>query len=434
MKDKLLKSIENEKAVLSNSLKSKEACQETIELIDEFDFSDVNLSTLFINIKKAFTQTGFADYNIVKSYISDNMELVSIADELINYKSDINSNEQYCIIVRNKTRLRNILNFSQDIKEKVLSGEYDIDEIIQKAEEAIYSNSKIGYAKNMLSADTCVNKFIERLEHSMEFGQRVEGLVTGIDKLDYITMGFKPPQYIIIAGRPSMGKTELALQIIAENTYKNKELGVMFSLEMSSRDVMRRLVSNITEIPLYKLKTGYLTQTEKEKVYSMTDSIKQMPLMIDETPGISIHELTSKTRRLKMKHPELKYIVVDHFEYVSLKEKRSINLQEELTIISRYFKNLAKQLDICVILLSQLNRECEKREDKRPVLSDFRNTGCLEQDGDIVLMLYNDFYYNKNTPEPNKCEISIPKNRDGEQSMVYANNNKEIQRFYNWEE
>lgn len=435
MKDNLLKSVENEKAILYCMVNSKESCQIAIELLDEFDFTSEYASNLFKAIKKIYISGAYVDKSTIKSYLPADADLYNFYENILQHNSDINAIDAYCMIIRNKTRLRELLNNSKIIQEQILSGEYDVETIIEKAEELIYSVTKIGFTKLFINAIDLVSDYTKKLLIRKKQGVIIDGIITGINELDKLTTGFKRKNMITIAGRPSMGKSELANQIIIENTYKQNIPCILFSLEMSANSIFERLISHILQIDSIKFKTGNISDYELQRYEEIKPKLENMSLYIDEKTGTSINELTSKTRRLKLKNPDLQYIIVDYLGLMESNRKGG-NREEEITHISRGLKNLSKMLDITVIILVQLNRQCEMRENKRPIMADLRDSGNIEADSDLIVLLHNDYYYSKNINihDPQKSEIILAKHREGDIGVINIRNKKSMQTLEDWKD
>ena len=239
----------------------------------------------------------------------------------------------------------------------------------------------------------------------------ITGLTTGFMTLDARTSGLQRSDLIILAARPSMGKTALALNIAAQAALRAKAKVLIFSLEMAKEQLGQRLLSVESRVEMQKIKTGKLDASDYEKINDAVERLAEAQIFIDDTPGITVLEIKNKCRRLKAEKG-LDLVVVDYLQLMSF-DSRSENRQQEISTLSRFLKQLAREMECPVLVLSQLSRAPEQRTDHRPILSDLRESGAIEQDADIVMFLYRDEYYNENTEEPNICEVNTAKQRSG---------------------
>ena len=253
---------------------------------------------------------------------------------------------------------------------------------------------------------------IDKIEMAAKHKGTVTGLATGFYDLDYKTSGFQPSDLILVAARPSMGKTAFVLNLAQYIAVKSQITTAIFSLEMSRDQLVNRLLSMESKVDSQLIRTGNLSANDWEKLIESAGDISQAPLIIDDTPGISISELRSKCRKYKLEN-NLGLVIIDYLQLMSGGNKRSDSRQQEISDISRSLKALAREIDAPVIALSQLSRACETRPDHRPILSDLRESGAIEQDADVVMFIYRDDYYNKDTDKKNISEIIIAKQRNG---------------------
>ncbi len=256
------------------------------------------------------------------------------------------------------------------------------------------------------------------------------GLPTGFIDLDYRMSGLQPSDLILIAARPSMGKTAFVLNITDYIAVRRQKTCLIFSLEMSKEQLVNRMLSMESNVDSQKLRTGTLTDADWDAVVEGIGTIGSSKLVIDDTPGISIMELRSKCRKVKLEHG-LDLVMIDYLQLMSGSGKNGDNRQQEISEISRSLKAIARELSVPVIALSQLSRACETRTDHRPMLSDLRESGAIEQDADVVMFLYRDDYYNKDTDNPNTAEVIIAKQRNGPIGTVYLGWKPELTRFVN---
>jgi len=299
--------------------------------------------------------------------------------------------------------------------ESILSKKITYNNIYEEMEELIKDvNSNVD--NNIIY----ISDVIEELTNNLTSSEKpVEGLLTYIKDLDTRLDGLKKGDYIVIAGRPSMGKSALGSYIAYKNTLNNVPV-LYFSLEMGYKQLITRMFASELEIELYKLKRGLLNEAEKTAVRNTQESFRNMPIIIDETATLDLSVIQSKIQKIKLKYPNLGLVIVDH---IQLMEGAGGNRNEIIGDISRGFKVIAKKFQLPVIAISQLSRLCESREDKRPILSDLRESGSIEQDADVVIMLYRDHYYNYNPYHENLCEINIAKFREGEVGKIIVEYN-----------
>lgn len=331
--------------------------------------------------------------------------------------------KSYADIVRERYILRELVRVGSEIAENAhATNGRDIDLILDEAEQKIFSIKDINTNnKHFANLKDLLDKVIEQV---VTMSQRADkGAVTGIAThytvLDELTSGLQRGELIIIAGRPAMGKTSFALNIAENIALKNKLPVAVFSLEMTGEQLVQRLLSSCARVDHTSIKRGDLTYDEMDKLYLAVNELKQATLYIAETPGINVIDLRARVRRLKDQIGDLGLIVIDYVQIMSgLSTGRNSNRAQEIADISRSLKSLALELSVPIILLSQLNREVESRQDKRPNIADLRESGALEQDADIILLLYRDAYYDPNSKEGNLAEINIAKNRSGSTGLV----------------
>ena len=273
---------------------------------------------------------------------------------------------------------------------------------------------------------------INRIEAASKQSGSVTGVPTGFTDLDYRTAGLQPSDMILIAARPSMGKTAFALNLAAHAACKKHITTAIFSLEMSKVQLVNRFLSMESSVSAQNLRTGNLSETEWEKLVEGASIIGNSGLVIDDTPGISISDLRSKCRKIKLEHDDLGLIIIDYIQLMT-SNTRSESRQQEVSEISRSLKALARELNVPVVALSQLSRAVEQRPDHRPMLSDLRESGAIEQDADVVMFLYRDEYYKKDTDKPGVAEVIIAKQRNGPVGTVELAWIGDRQRFANLE-
>jgi replicative DNA helicase len=317
----------------------------------------------------------------------------------------------YAKIVREKAVLRNLIQTSTDIVQDCFDAPGDVDQLLDEAERRIFAISEERIRSGFLSMKEIVKSSFKTIESLYEKKEHVTGVPTGFADIDELTSGFQPSDLIIIAGRPSMGKTAFCLNI-AQYASMNKKMTVaVFSLEMAKEQLVMRMLCSEARIDAHRLRSGFLGQTDWPKLSTAAGRLADASIYIDDTPALSSMEMRAKTRRLKA-DKGLDLVIVDYLQLMSGRS-RSDNREQEISEISRSLKALAKELGVPVVALSQLNRGVESRMDKRPILADLRESGAIEQDADVIIFIYRDEIYNKESMEKGTAEIIIGKQRNG---------------------
>lgn len=340
----------------------------------------------------------------------------------------------YAKIVKRKAILRNLISTSQRIIQNAIEGSDDVTDILDDAESQIMGVSQDNASGGFKSIHDVLNTAMEEINSIPDDGNMVTGLPSGFSELDKMTTGFHDDELIILAARPGVGKTAFALNVAQFVGLKTDKTVAMFSLEMGAEQLVQRMLASEGLIDSQHLRTGQLTDEEWRKLVVAAGSLDNTSIYIDDTPGIKMSEIRAKARRLAKEKENLGLIVIDYLQLIE--GPRSESRQQEVSAISRQLKKLAKELHIPVIALSQLSRSVEQRQDKRPVLSDIRESGSIEQDADIVAFLYRDDYYRDEreveAEEDNgEVEVIIEKNRSGTRGTVKLMFSKPYNRFSN---
>lgn len=346
----------------------------------------------------------------------------------------------YAKIVKRKAILRNLISTSQRIIQNAIEGSDDITDILDDAESQIMGVSQDNASGGFKSIHDVLNTAMEEINSIPDDGNMVTGLPSGFSELDKMTTGFHDDELIILAARPGVGKTAFALNVAQFVGLKTDKTVAMFSLEMGAEQLVQRMLASEGLIDSQHLRTGQLTDEEWRKLVVAAGSLDNTSIYIDDTPGIKMSEIRAKARRLAKEKGNLGLIVIDYLQLIE--GPRSESRQQEVSAISRQLKKLAKELHIPVIALSQLSRSVEQRQDKRPVLSDIRESGSIEQDADIVAFLYRDDYYRDERDEDDEGEVEaeedngeveviIEKNRSGTRGTVKLMFSKPYNRFSN---
>ena len=318
----------------------------------------------------------------------------------------------YANIVAEKATLRKLIKATEGVENDCYNQKDSVDTIMDEAEKNIFKVLQRRNAGDYVPISTVVNNALDKISLAARNKGAVTGIPTGFIDLDFKTAGLQPSDLVLIAARPSMGKTAFVLNIAQHVAFKQGLPTAIFSLEMSKEQLVNRLFSLQSGVDAQKLRTGNLDESDWEMLIEGATDIGQSKLIIDDTPGISIGELRSKCRRYKLEHG-LSIIMIDYLQLMTGSGKNAESRQQEISEISRSLKGLARELQVPVIALSQLSRAVESRPDKRPMLSDLRESGAIEQDADVVMFIYRDDYYNHESPDKGISEIIIAKQRNG---------------------
>jgi replicative DNA helicase len=414
-------SLEAEQAVLGSMLIDSRCIAEVIGILRPEDFYLQQNREIYETIYSMFNFSEVVDPVTVLDKMKERgvfteqstgyvMQLMEITPTAANVRS-------YAQIVRDKSLLRAISEAASDINETVYQNAGTAAEILENAEKRIFALRKDSAGDSLEHIGTVLLKVFDRLTELAESGSAFPGLSTGLMDLDRKINGLNKSDLILIAARPGMGKTSLALNVALNAAKKSGKTIAFFSLEMSREQLGMRLMSNESFVDNQKLVTGRLSEDEWAKIGLASSALSQTDIRVDDNPTITVAEINAKCRRLD----NLALVVVDYLQLMTSSGERSSsneNRQQIVSDISRALKIMAKELNVPVICLSQLSRANESRQDKRPMLSDLRESGAIEQDADIVLFLYRDDYYHEDSPEKNVAECIVAKNRHGETGTV----------------
>ena len=318
----------------------------------------------------------------------------------------------YANIVAEKATLRKLIRLNEEIANTCYTGKENLEVILEDTEKRVFELVQKRNTGEFVPIRQIVMNAMDKIEKASKSSGNVTGIATGFIDLDYRTAGMQPSDLILVAARPSMGKTAFVLNIAQHVAFKLDQTTAIFSLEMSKEQLVNRLFSLESRVDSQHLRTGNLSDAEWEKLIESAGVIGKSNLIIDDTPGISISELRSKCRKYKLEH-DLKLIIIDYLQLMSGSGRGSDSRHQEISDISRSLKALARELSVPVVALSQLSRAVEQRPDHRPMLSDLRESGAIEQDADVVMFIYRDDYYNKDTEKKGIAEIIIAKQRNG---------------------
>ena len=343
--------------------------------------------------------------------VPEELSSVEFLSDLLNDVATSVNVKQYAQLVADKSSLRRLIRANEEIANMCYLDKEPVETIMETTEKRIFDLLQKKSVDDFVPIQDVVLSVINKIEMAARHKGTVTGISTGFYDLDYKTSGLQPSDLILVAARPSMGKTAFVLNLAQYICVRNKVPTAIFSLEMSKDQLINRVLSMESKVDSQSMRTGNLTQNDWEKLIESAGIISQAPLIIDDTPGISIGELRSKCRKYKLEN-NLGLVIIDYLQLMT-GGGRSESRQQEISDISRSLKALAREINAPVIALSQLSRACETRPDHRPMLSDLRESGAIEQDADVVMFIYRDDYYNKDTDKKNISEIIIAKQRNG---------------------
>lgn len=412
---------EAEKSVLGSIILDKDALYEIVEFLKAEDFYSEMHKEIFQAAVDLYQKSEPVDILTVSEELKRRNTLEMVGGRsyvaLLSTIVPATANAvQYAKIVSEKAVLRRLINASSLVMEKAYMEKTEPEAVLDYAEQSIFKIARERQKKDYEQIKDVLFGNLKRIDEVSKLPGGLTGVPTGFLDLDAKTSGFQRSDLIILAARPSMGKTAFALNIAQQSALKAKTKVLIFSLEMSREQLGQRLLSMESRVDMQKLKTGRLDQGDWDQVYKAIDRLSGAEIYIDDTPGITVLEIKNKCRRLKAEKG-LDMILVDYLQLMSY-EGRAESRQQEITAISRFLKQLAREMDCPVVVLSQLSRAPEQRTDRRPVLSDLRESGAIEQDADIVMFLYRDEYYYQDTDKPNICEVNIAKQRSGPTGVI----------------
>ena len=410
-------SMEAERSVIGSMLMRADAAVAAIEILTKEDFYDRQNGILFETMRalnesgKAIDLVTLQDALRKQDLPEEMSSMVFVRDLLTSVPTSANVKE-YARIVKEKATLRRLIKTASNIEQNCYAGQQETDVILDQAEKDMFQVLQLRAAEEYIPIRTIVYHTLEAISAASRANGKVTGLETGFHDLDYKTSGFQNSDFILIAARPSMGKTALALNICEHMALRKQLPCALFSLEMSSEQLMNRLISLESHVDSQKIRTGKLSDDDWSKVVEASGVIANSNLIIDDTPGITLPEFRSKARKYKL-DADIKVIFIDYLQLMAGNGRAGENRQQEISDISRALKSLARELNIPIVALSQLNRSVETREDHRPMLSDLRESGAIEQDADVVMCIYRDDYYHKDTEDKGIAEVIIAKQRNG---------------------
>ena len=410
-------SVEAEQSVIGSMLMDREAIVTASELIHGEDFYQSQYGVIFESIVELYNEGKPVDLVTLQDRLKEkdvppevsSMEFVR--DLVISVPTSANV-KSYASIVYEKSLLRRLIKVNESIANECYLGREKLEDILAKTEKEIFNLLQTRATGDYVPIRQIVFDVVNKIEMAARNKSTVTGIATGFTDLDYRTSGMQPSDLVLIAARPSMGKTAFVLNLAQYMAVKNHHTTAIFSLEMPRAQLLKRMLAMESRVDSQVLRTGSLTDSDWDQVVESSGVIANSNLVIDDTPGISITELRSKCRKLKLEK-DLRVIIIDYLQLMSGGSKKTDSRQQEISEISRSLKALARELSVPVLALSQLSRACETRPDHRPMLSDLRESGAIEQDADVVMFLYRDDYYNKDSEAKNIAEVIIAKQRNG---------------------
>ena len=411
-------SIEAEQAVVGAMLMDRDAILTASELISGEDFYQKAYGTIFDTVVEIFNEAKPVDLvtlqeRLKEKDVPEEISSLEFVRDLVDAVPTSANVKYYSEIVAEKSMLRRLIKLNEEITNQCYLSKEPMEAILEMTEKKVFELVQKRNTGDFVPIKDVVLNALEKIESASKTNGSVTGIPTGFLDLDYKMSGLQPSDLILVAARPSMGKTAFVLNIAQHVAFKENKSVAIFSLEMSKEQLVNRLFSLEAQVDSQSLRTGNLKDEDWEKLIESAGIIGKSKLIIDDTPGISISELRSKCRKFKAEQG-LDLIIIDYLQLMTGRVGgRSESRQQEISEISRALKGLARELNVPVIALSQLSRAVEQRPEHRPMLSDLRESGAIEQDADVVMFIYRDDYYNKDTELKNIAEIIIAKQRNG---------------------
>ncbi|HEX3897928.1 MAG TPA: replicative DNA helicase [Mycobacteriales bacterium] len=425
-----------EQCVLGGMLLSKDAIADVVEVIKSTDFYRPAHQTVYDAILDLYGKGEPADPVTVAAELTRSGSLERIGGApylhtLISLVPIAANAGYYAEIVRERAILRRLV----EAGTKVVQLGYgaaggmggDVDDVVDRAQAAVYEVVERRTSEDYVGLEAAMWETYNEIEAIGNRGGELFGVPTGFSDLDKLTNGLHEGQLIVVAGRPGLGKSTLGMDFLRSATIGHQKPGVLFSLEMGKSEITMRLLSAEARIPLTRIRTGTLNDDDWTKLARRMGEVAQAPMFIDDSPNLTMMEIRAKARRLKQRH-DLKLIVVDYLQLMS-SNKRVENRQQEVADMSRSLKLLAKEIQVPVVAISQLNRGAEQRSDKRPQLSDLRESGAIEQDADMVILLHREDAYEKESPRAGEADLIVAKHRNGPTQDVVVSSQLHYSRF-----
>ena len=417
-------SLEAEQSVIGSMIMDRDAILTASDMLVKDDFYHQQYGILFETITELFNGGDAVDIVTLQNRLREKnvppeISSLEFVRDLVTAVPTSANVKYYAEIVADKSMMRRLIKLNEEIENVCYAGKEPLEAVLEKTEKSVFELLQRRNTGDYVPIRQVVLNALERIEKASKNKGTVTGIPTGFIDLDYKLSGLQPSDLILVAARPSMGKTAFVLNIAQYVAFKKKKSVAIFSLEMSKEQLVNRLFSLESQVDAQALRTGNMKDSDWEKLIEGAGIIGQSQLIIDDTPGISVSELRSKCRKYKLEN-DLDLIIIDYLQLMTGSIGRSSeSRQQEISEISRSLKGLARELNVPVIALSQLSRAVEGRPDKRPMLSDLRESGAIEQDADVVMFIYRDEYYNKDSEYKKQAEIIIAKQRNGPVGTVH---------------
>lgn len=429
-------SVEAEQSVIGSMIMDRDAITTASEILIAEDFYHNQYGVLFETMTELYNEGQPVDLVTLQNRLKEKevppeLSSVEFIRDLISSVPTSANVKYYSNIVKEKALLRRLIRITEGISNECYLNKESADSILEDTEKQIFDIVQNRSSGDFVSIDKIVLQSLESIEAASKSKGSVTGVATGFYDLDYKTAGLQPSDLVLIAARPSMGKTAFVLNIAEHVAVKSNVTTAIFSLEMSKDQLVKRMLAMNSKVDSQAIRSGELKDDDWTKLVESVKTIGNSGLIIDDTPGISITDLRSKCRKFKLEH-NLGLVIIDYLQLMT-GSRRSESRQQEVSDISRSLKALAREVNAPIIALSQLSRAVEQRPDKRPMLSDLRESGAIEQDADVVMFIYRDDYYNHDTEEPGVAEIIIGKQRNGPTGTVKLGWQSQFTKFVNLE-
>ena len=410
-------SLEAEQSVIGSMIMDQDAIVTAMEILLQEDFYHKQYGILFDAMIELYSSGQPVDLVTLQNKLKEKdvpqeVSSLEFVGELVRAVPTSANVKYYCNIVKENSMKRKLIRVTEEIENECYAGKESLESVLDKTEHDIFALLSSRTGGDYVPIRQVVMNALEKIEKASQQDGNVTGIPTGFIDLDYRTAGLQPSDLVLIAARPSMGKTAFVLNIAQYVAFHENMCTAIFSLEMSKEQLVNRLFSLESRVDAQALRTGNLSDADWAKLVEGAGIIGDSELIIDDTPGISISEMRSKCRKYKLEH-DLKLIIIDYLQLMSGSGRSTDSRQQEISDISRSLKALARELNVPVLALSQLSRAVEQRPDHRPMLSDLRESGAIERDADVVMFIYRDDYYNKDTELKGISEIIIAKQRNG---------------------
>lgn len=427
--------LEVEQSLLGGLMLDCKVWDDIVGKIQEDDFYHPRHRLIFRSMSCLVKQTEVFDVVTLLDALKSANELDRAGGEtylfeLANNTPGVANIVAYANLIRDKSVLRQLITTANEIANSARTdSEKSVYELLDVAESKIFKIAQQAVQGGPEGIGDILSRTIDRIDHLYRSGEAITGLPTGFSDLDAMTSGLQASDLIILAGRPSMGKTALAMNIAEHAAIKGNQPVLIFSLEMPSDSLAVRLLSSLGRVDQHRLRTGKLTDEDWSRITSSIHLLSGASLLIDDSPGLTPGEIRGRARRVTKEYGQLGVIIIDYLQLMRVPGFRVDNRTAEISEVSRTLKTLAKELNVPVIALSQLNRSLEQRADRRPVMSDLRESGAIEQDADLIIFIYRDEVYNRDSSDKGKAEIIISKHRNGPIGMVKLTFLKEFAKF-----